>query len=215
MTGLLIKDLKLMTTQKSALFMTGGIAIILVISTENFSFVITYLTIIGVMYTMNTLSHDSFDNGNAYLFSLPITRKGYVAEKYVFGFLGGTLGLTGAALCFAVNAVKGSVSFEEILVNAFVALPLMMFLLGFLLPIEIKFGAEKARIMIMIVTCLFFVTGLAVVKAGNALHIDLASWFKQIENRLELAAAVSLAAGVIILGISCIISVRIINKKEF
>ena len=34
---------------------------------------------------MSSISYDEFDNGNAFLFSLPITRKDYVLEKYIFG----------------------------------------------------------------------------------------------------------------------------------
>ena len=90
MTGLLIKDLKLMMMQRNALLMVGVIAVMVVMGGTDPSFVITYLTFIGVMYTMNTLSYDGADNGNAFLFSLPITRKGYVVEKYVFGLLGGS-----------------------------------------------------------------------------------------------------------------------------
>ena len=71
MAGLLMKDLRLTMMQKNTLLMVGIIAVIVVIGEGDPGFVITYLTFIGVLYTMNTLSYDGADNGNAFLFSLP------------------------------------------------------------------------------------------------------------------------------------------------
>lgn len=45
------------------------------------------------MFSLSTISYDEFDNGNAFLFSLPITRKGYVIEKYIFGIMLGVISL--------------------------------------------------------------------------------------------------------------------------
>ncbi len=216
MTGLLIKDLKLMMMQRNALLMVGVIAVMVVMGGTDPSFVITYLTFIGVMYTMNTLSYDGADNGNAFLFSLPITRKGYVVEKYVFGLLGGSvLCLFGAALTCVASAAKGAFSAPHILANVFVEFPLMMIILSILLPIELKFGAEKARIIIIVMTFLIFAIGVAVVKSGKSIPLALTNWFGQIEQKPELAAVAALAAGIIVLGISCRISIGIMNKKEF
>ncbi len=39
------------------------------------------------LFTLSTISYDEFDNGNAFLFSLPITRAGYVVEKYCFALI--------------------------------------------------------------------------------------------------------------------------------
>ena len=136
MAGLLMKDLRLTMMQKNTLLMVGIIAVIVVIGEGDPGFVITYLTFIGVLYTMNTLSYDGADNGNAFLFSLPITRAGYVMEKYVFGLLGGSaLWLFGVALAYTVNALKNVPFSEEIMMNAFVALLMPVFVLAFLLPI--------------------------------------------------------------------------------
>lgn len=216
MTGLLVKDLKLMMSQKNSLLMIGAMAVVIAVSMKDPNFVITYLTFIGVMYSMNTLSYDEFDNGNAFLFSLPITRKGYVIEKYTFGLLGGgLLWLTGVGLSYAAGVVRGNFNIEEMLLNAAVALPLMLFLLSFLLPVELKFGAEKARIMIIVIAGILFGLGVAVVKAGIAMDLDLLAWTGKIEENPKLAAAAVITATVIALGISCRISIGIMNKKEF
>ena len=93
MKGLLIKDFKLMMMQKNFFLSIIAIAVVLTVFVKNPSFIIGYLTFIGSVFTLSTISNDEFDNGNAFLFSLPITRKLYALEKYVFGFL------TGACSC--------------------------------------------------------------------------------------------------------------------
>ena len=93
MKGLLIKDFKLMMMQKNFFLSIIAIAVVLTVFVKNPSFIIGYLTFIGSVFTLSTISYDEFDNGNAFLFSLPITRKLYALEKYVFGFL------TGAFTC--------------------------------------------------------------------------------------------------------------------
>ena len=90
----------------------------------------------------------------------------------------------------------------------------MMIILSILLPIELKFGAEKARIIIIVMTFLIFAIGVAVVKSGKSIPLALTNWFGQIEQKPELAAVAALAAGIIVLGISCRISIGIMNKKE-
>lgn len=215
MAGLLLKDWKLMMQQKNTLLMVGVIAVMVAIGGADPGFVITYLTIIGVMYTMNTLSYDGADNGNAFLFTLPITRKEYVVEKYIFSILGGgAMCLYGVVLAYVISVVKGVLSVEYILMNIFAEFLLIIIILSFLLPIELKFGVEKARIIIVVVTLLLFAFGMAVAKVGNSMYLALAPMLSQIEERPELAALAALAAAVAVLGISCRISIGIMNKKE-
>ena len=55
----------------------------------------SYCTLLMSFFTASTISYDEFNHGFFYLFSLPVSRKGYVAEKYLFGVLTG--GVTWAA----------------------------------------------------------------------------------------------------------------------
>lgn len=87
MTGLLIKDLKLLKVQRNFFLMFVAIAVWMQTFMDGVSFIIGYMTFCGSMAVLNTISYDEYDNGNAFLFSLPISRKGYVLEKYAFGFI--------------------------------------------------------------------------------------------------------------------------------
>ena len=78
MKGLLIKDLRLMAAQKKFFLSLVLVTVLLVIMAQDTSFIICYMSFIGAQFSLSTISYDEFDNGNAFLFSLPITRKGYV-----------------------------------------------------------------------------------------------------------------------------------------
>ena len=96
MTGCLIKDLMLIKNQKQFLVIIGVIGLMMLIIYDNPSFVFGYLTVMLSFLPITTLAYDDAENGAAYLFSLPVTRRGYVAEKYLFS-IGFTL-VTGAVV---------------------------------------------------------------------------------------------------------------------
>ena len=96
MTGCLIKDLMLIKNQKQFLVIIGVIGLMMLIIYDNQSFVFGYLTVMLSFLPVTTLAYDDAENGAAYLFSLPVTRRGYVAEKYLFS-IGFTL-VTGAVV---------------------------------------------------------------------------------------------------------------------
>ena len=79
MKGLLIKDFKLLKNQKQFFLIIGLITFMFLVTNDSPYFTITYATMMFSMFTMSTISYDEYDNGAAYLFSLPISRKGYVA----------------------------------------------------------------------------------------------------------------------------------------
>ena len=83
MRGLLQKDLCLLVQRSRILLVMIGVGILMGFSADG-SFVIGYLTMLCAILAISTISYDEFDNGNAFLFTLPISRKSYVVEKYVF-----------------------------------------------------------------------------------------------------------------------------------
>ena len=86
MKGLLIKDWKLLRNQ-GGYFSTVFLIVILIMSIGSVSttgFMISYMTFLFSVFVLSTLSYDSHDNGMAFLMSLPVERKTYVKEKYLF-----------------------------------------------------------------------------------------------------------------------------------
>ena len=91
MKGLFVKDLKLMMLQKNFLLLILAIVIGMMIFTDDVIFPLGFLSFIVSLFTVSTISYDDFDNGNAFLFTLPITRNHYVSEKYFLGLLLGCM----------------------------------------------------------------------------------------------------------------------------
>ena len=75
MKGLLIKDFKLMKMQKNFFLMMIAIVIAISFFQNEISFPLGFLPFVISLFSLSTISYDEFDNGNAFLFSLPISRK--------------------------------------------------------------------------------------------------------------------------------------------
>ena len=73
MKGLLIKDFKLMKNQKNFFFIMIFIAAAMLFAEFESTFVVSYFTMIASMFVLSTISYDEYDNGYAFLFSMPFS----------------------------------------------------------------------------------------------------------------------------------------------
>ena len=62
MKGLLQKDFRLMVKQSRFFGTIGFVAVIFASMVKDTSFIISYLTFIGFMFTLSTINYDEFDN---------------------------------------------------------------------------------------------------------------------------------------------------------
>ena len=183
---------------------------------KDVSFIITYLALIGASFTTSTMSYDEFDNGYTFLLSLPVTRKGYVLEKYAFGLLGGGGWLLGSVIVTVAGAVRNTSTVTDSLMMSLVMLPVALLLLSVLIPFHMKFGGEKGRIVMIITIGLIFAATVLGVKLAEAMNIDLDAALEKLPAMGTGAVAVgAVVISVVILLLSCRISIGIMNKKEF
>ena len=85
--GLVLKDVKLIISQMKLLLVVMVIWAIFMAGSMRMTFFVGYVAILCSFLTLSTVNFDEAENGFAYLFTLPISRKDYVFEKYLFGFL--------------------------------------------------------------------------------------------------------------------------------
>jgi len=217
MKGLLIKDFKLLKGQKSFFGIIMIVAIGISFAMEEFSFFIGYITFIGTLFTLSTVTYDEFDNGNAFLFSLPITRKSYILEKYGFGLIIGVISCFIATIFTMMSAImRSSLMTMDIIMIALLVLPMSIIMLAFMLPFQFKFGGEKGRIAIIVGIGLMFIVAFALLKIADLLHIDLIAMFDYLSKmNVGMLIVVIIAIAIISLCISIKISIGIMNKKEF
>lgn len=217
MKGLLIKDFKLMMGQKNFFVTIVVIAIGMSIFTEDSSFIVGYMTFVGSLFTLSTISYDEFDNGNAFLFTLPITRKTYALEKYEFGLIvGGVSWLFAVILVVVCGIVRDSFVVKETIMTALFVLPVLLITLAIMLPFQFKFGGEKSRIVIIGVVGLMLLIALAVVKIADFFHIDLVKTFHNLpvmSTGMLIVTVLGIAIAVLLLSLK--ISIAIMVKKEF
>lgn len=217
MKGLLVKDFKILKLQKNTLFLFLFIAIWMTAFFDNASFVIGYFTFVFSLFSLSSISYDELDNGNAFLFSLPITRTDYVIEKYYFGLiLGITSWIFSTILTVIAGSLKGTNSFTDILMIALMIIPFMLIAISIMFPFHFKFGGDKARIAVICVFGLVFVVGVVIVKITEKFHIDI---FSIIDNLPTLSMGmlimVAFLVTIVILLVSVRISISIVKKKEF
>lgn len=217
MKGLLIKDFRLMKTQKSFFLVVVALGIIVLLFSDNGIFASGFMSFVFSLFSISTISYDEFDNGNAFLFSLPVSREIYSIEKYCFGFLLGVSAWAVTSLLALLSAIrKGQGSFQEMLAGSFILLPLMLVMLAVMIPIIFKFGGEKGRIVMILAYVVLFLAGSAAVDGAKALGIDVFYALEQLSTLGTWAfLAAALGAALLIMLVSVRISIGIIKKKEF
>ncbi|MBS6559606.1 MAG: ABC-2 transporter permease [Clostridiales bacterium] len=217
MKGLLIKDFRLLKTQKNFFFLIVAVAIVMAISTKDCSFIIGYLTFIGSLFTLSTISYDEFDNGNVFLFSLPVSRKNYVAEKYGFGLIMGISSWILATILVLIEGlIRNTDMTVDILISALIILPIMLILLALMIPFHLKFGGEKGRIAIIGAVGLLFVLGILVVKMVKVFHVNLDAIFNAFPViSVGVLIGIEMAMAIVLLLFSYKVSIMIMRKKEF
>ena len=176
-----------------------------------------YATVLVSMFTISTISYDDYENGMAYLFTLPISRREYVMEKYLFGILATLLALVAAAaIAFGIGVVqKIEFSMDEFVSVAAMSLVMASFILAFSLPVQLKFGAERSRVALLLVMGIAVLIGFLTVKATEAAGVNLEAVLDGLfQDSLARTFIILVLIGIALLVISYQVSVRIMEKKE-
>ena len=205
MKGLFVKDLKLMMSQRNFLLLILAIVIGMMIFTDDVIFPLGFLSFTVSLFTVSTISYDDFDNGNAFLFTLPITRNHYVSEKYFLGLLLGCIAWVLATILGIITTVLKD------------ALPIMIVVQAIMLPFRLKFGGDKGRIAMIGVLGGLEVITLVIVKGAEAIfNIDLVSLLDNLPTvSMGVLIAIAIIIALLMLLVSMKISLSIMNKKEF
>lgn len=217
MKALFIQDFRYMLTQKSFLVLIALVGIVLALTqNDNYIFVIGYLGFMGMITGMMSVTMDDQSNGLTFLFSLPIDRRVYVREKYIFIVLMGvSFSIFATALCLLFRVfAEYKAPLNEILATALGTLFVMLLFVCFMLPLQLKFGAERARLASFIAIGLFFA---AVIVAGLVVNFADALPFIQAFLSMSPVALTGIGAAFLIvcLRISYGVSLRIILHREF
>lgn len=216
MKGLLIKDFRILMQQNKTLLIMVLIGGFLLITGGDLGFVVAYLTMMAAFLVLGTITYDEADSGYSFLFTLPFTRKEYVIEKYVFSTAASVIVWAVLNLLFAV--VSGSGYQSENMLEAVGILAAIMLMQAVMLPLQLKYGAEKARVVFFLMIGIIVVIGVLLGQFGGLLP-DFSQEFEALNAFVSSLAvtgiigmllAVSVAVILISLGISC----KIMENKQ-
>ena len=226
MKGLMVKDLRLLFSQKKTWITYILLCLMMGFSMQG-AFIVGYTVMLAGVIGISTISYDQADNGMPFLFTLPTDREGYVREKYLLCLLMEAAGaVLGLAVCEITSLIKnGSAVPMDDIRSAIIVIPVMICLVSFMTPINLKYGAEKARLVMMIA---YGIVG-AVLAAGLVLLQDILpnadhSFWVKVKVFLDETLGgtyfwtIPVVLTVLALGIMYLsyrISVKIMTNKEF
>ena len=218
MTGLIWKDAMVMrkNIRFYVIFILAyfGLAVLGVFDA---SIVISCSTVIIMVLPVSCFSFDETAKWDRFCRSLPLEPRDIVGARYLFTLLI----LLVLAACSSVCAVLftlmdlGSASLIENLASMLGSMGAGLFIVDFMLPLCYKLGPARARPYLFAVILIPFAAVFLLLRFGGDLGLSL-EFLNQLPeiNALGVIALIPLA-GLACLGLSFLISCRIVDRKEF
>lgn len=212
MKGLFVKDLRLMMVMRSTIaFVLVWMAVWLIGEIGQSVFIVSLFILIFSLLASSTISYDDYDDGFGFIFTLPILKKHYVIEKYLFSFI---MTIIGSVVSFAIMALISKNVYESLI--TVVVICVVSFIMNIInIPMLLKFGSEKAKIYRIILMAIFMVIATSLLDNGLQGLLDKRIAIKLLElSELQIGLIVGIIVGLLVI-VSMKISIKIIEKKEF
>lgn len=218
--GLLEKDFRLFFRQGSNLFLVLVVLALFFILTgkTGATFIAMYIPSVMALYSGNMISYDENEHGYTYLFSLPVNKKIYVREKYMFSFIMTVFGWGIGVICagIAVFIKQGEVFDLEMLAMELITIFVFQAIAGIVIAIRLRFAGEKGRfalpIAVLIVFASCYIIG-SFVTANSGLKESISYMIGETGD-FEIAISL-IVLSLLVWFASYKYSMRVMKKKEF
>lgn len=167
-------------------------------------------TLLCSMMVVTTFSFDDTVKWNRYALVMPVTRKDIVISKYIVLLLFSLSGLViGIIVSFGAEIFTHNIIVIETLLSGLASLGIALIFGSIIIPLLFKYGAEKARMLMIL--CFLIPAGIvyAIMNIAKRLNISVAS--TPLLSNLFWCIPLIIIAFVLI---SVKISTRIFNKVE-
>ena len=178
MKSLVLKDLyTVLHNSKAFLVVIIGMSFFLSFTTNgDTGFYNIFCAIMSSMLVVTTFSFDHLSNWEPYAMILPITRKDVVRGKFALLFLvcaaGTVLGFVlGLLSCTLLPSL--TLDLHEQVFYLFPAFSISLFMGSLSIPLIFKFGAEKARVLLMAAFCIPSVLLILALKTAENFGVHL------------------------------------------
>ncbi|MBQ1482229.1 MAG: ABC-2 transporter permease [Erysipelotrichaceae bacterium] len=161
MKGLFVKDLCLNFMNRKNMMIYLFISVFMSFAMDG-QFIIGYTTMLLGILAVGTISYDEFDGGMSFLMCLPVTRKDYVREKFLYCLALEILGALSGIVIYALVSLIRNVPFSipESLPFALFSILGLSLMLYAMIAIQLKYGSEKSRVMMMVIYGVIFALAL-------------------------------------------------------
>ena len=218
--GLLEKDFRLILRQGGNLFMVLALVAIFftIVGKTDATFIAVYIPSVMAVYSGNTISYDENGHGYSYLFSLPVNKKIYVREKYIFSFIMTVCGWGIGIICAGIAVlIKPGEFFDlEMLAMELITIFVFQAIAGIVIAIRLRFEGEKGRFVLPIAVLIIFASCYIIgsfVMDNLGLKESISYMIGEIGD-FEIAIAL-IVLSLIVWFASYKYSMRVMKKKEF
>ncbi|KGR81372.1 ABC-2 transporter permease [Lysinibacillus boronitolerans] len=206
MVGLILKDLMTIQRQMKAQAFVLVFLLVMAIFMQQSSMLLAIIVFIVTIQAITALSYDEQSKWDKYANTLPISKADIVFSKYILSVMLMIIGLVMALpILFFINFFTNNETEFFLTFNLIVTLALCS--LAVLLPIYIKFGSIKGRI-VLIALCFIpgFLTGMF-----KEYIPDMPQTFLYLKQYVYLTPF----GGLLLLCLSSLVSTAIYKRKEF
>lgn len=208
--GLIIKDcMTLKSYMKTIIFMIILFSVCMYINGDITSFMPVYIPLFFGILVMSSFSYDNISKSDKYLLTFPVSKKDVVKARYLYVLLITFVGsILGFLLTIFIALINNKVNFDlesvlSTLLGAVCGISIFQILQ---IPIMYKFGAEKGRmIQIVLVVALMVIISVAITMA-NGFSLNMLE---------KYGVVIGCVAIVLLYVLSYKISCKIYEKKEF
>lgn len=153
MKGLLLKDWYQVRTSMKAMYLTVAFVLVIwVFSTSSaYVFPVSYAAVFLGILPINLLAYDQSVGWVEYGRTLPVSKKTLVAEKYLIGlFCAAAAVVIGGLFVTVIPLRTGTAPDKDVLSLLAGSVCAILLINGIMLPLYYRFGAEKARMLYML-----------------------------------------------------------------
>ncbi|MCI8327267.1 MAG: ABC-2 transporter permease [Lachnospiraceae bacterium] len=145
-----------------------------------------------------------------YAMIFPVSKRDYVLAKYIVNFIFALSGcLTGIVLTVLVNQVREVAMKESMYLRSLIAVGIGMIFGSVFIPLMIKYGTEKARIILLGIVMIPVLLGYFLQRLLEDMRIEIAV------DLLERGVYLLPAAAILLTVVTYVISARIFERREF
>ena len=208
MLGLVYKDLMVMRKTLVLYMVIFAVYGYMDIAYNQGGLLIAMVLILSSILPVSSIAYDERCKWDRIANTTPLSRKEIVLAKYLFAIV---LTVFSVAVCFVIYLFDSRMPMTEKLIMCYILIMMGMLYQAILMPVNIKFGAEKGRNIMM---AIMFVPVLLVLAVSNTGLVDMSAVTQFLENNEHLLPYIFTAFVVIVYAVSVTLSVKIYENKD-